>query len=259
MDDRDFTRLLAPDHLDVPDVEEVRARGRTIRRRRRVGAVAGGLLALVAVALLTPGMLPSVTMVDIRPVTLDRSPPSEQSLQQALLHVEELPANWTVTDDSTELETPPDDAVRPCGRDVPEPSNLMSQVSRTFLKGRFLEQTLSSYQTTNARAGMQALADAIEGCDTWTQTTNGSETTWTLTPVAVPDLGDQTIAFRMQGVGQDAAWGFEFIFWRDGPVIASMAQTGLGAGDFQELIAVAGTAADKLTRHLNATPGVPTP
>lgn len=227
MDDRTLTQVLVPDQLDVPDVEDIRARGRSIRRRRRAGAIVGGALAVVIAVLVVPALLGGSTMsVDIGPAGSDRQPPpGDESLAEALLTVDDLPDGWYPAAIDQPTSRPSEAAIDICGHDTSPDTRPVAQASASFGKDMFLNQTLRSHELADAVAQMRQVAKAVASCSTWEQASNGQPMTWQLEHLDAPDLGDESVAIRIAGGSEGTfIWNYEWVIWRDGPVIGALAR-----------------------------------
>lgn len=255
MDDRTISQMLVPDEVDVPDVDDIRARGRSIRRRRRLGVVAGGALAVVIAVLVAPALLGgSIMSVDIGPAGPDRQPPpGNEPLAEALLTVEDLPDGWQAAGIDQPTARPSEGAIDICGNDTTPDTPPIAQASANFGKDTFLNQTLMAYEVADAVDEMQKVAAAADSCSTWEQASNGQPMSWQLEHLDTPDLGDESVAIRIAGRSQGTfIWNYEWTIWRDGPVIGVLARWGMGnqLGDPSPLPDIARTAADKLRRTL---------
>jgi hypothetical protein len=64
-------------------------------------------------------------------------------------------------------------------------------------RGAILYHTVAVYPRDVAKQGMDAIAEKLKTCTTWTADSGGATGTFSISPVRLPERGEQTIAFRL--------------------------------------------------------------
>ena len=133
------------------------------------------------------------------PATDTTSTPDAQSLRAALLTAEELGKSFSVTpkpsgaDSTTSSGCPAlDAATNQAG------ANRAQEVDFTGAGGRvFLTETLASGAPADVSAAFAKIQSALNSCQTWTVSTNGTKVTLTLSPISFG--GAASTAVRLDG------------------------------------------------------------
>lgn len=149
-------------------------------------------------------------------------PLSEAALEKTLLSDAEL-RGWTRSSDGDGGEG--DEDFAPCGKKTEDtrykPAN---EAERNYSKGQIGDQLglhNESYTSANqAHLSIEESKSDIKSCPTWTHTEDdGTKITFTAKQVPFPNLGDETVAFRITFTGTSPQGGPAFKINGDGLVV----------------------------------------
>lgn len=143
-------------------------------------------------------------------------PLGDEQIKDALLSLDDMPSGWSIDDSEDE-----DDADTETSSDDPACNALMGafegdedeafgegDVSFTQSEfGPFLSQAIASQEGDAIEKTMGELRQAFETCTSFTDTeSDGTKTTFKVSEMSFPDLGDETLAVKLAG----DADGFSF-------------------------------------------------
>jgi hypothetical protein len=147
--------------------------------------------------------------------------------------LDDLPAGWTVSteDDSNDAT----DSAFCDANDVDfdfgdSPTADASFTSGDF--GPFFTVTVTAVGEDTAQQFMQQV-DAALSCTTWVDTSDDPPTTWTITTLSVPDLGDGVVARHLEADSGGVPLTADLVFARSGGFVALLGNLSLGPVDSQ--------------------------
>jgi hypothetical protein len=154
-------------------------------------------------------------------------------LTKALPTLDDMPSGWTISpaddsDDATDAAFCDADAVDFDFGD--SPSADVSFTSGDF--GPFFTVSVAAVGQDDAQQFMQQV-DAALSCQTWIDTSDDPPTTWTISELSLPDLGDGVVARKLHADTDFAPLTADLVFVRSGGFVASIANLSLGALDSQ--------------------------
>jgi hypothetical protein len=191
-----------------------------------------------AMAARTPTPRASATSVQDEPTstqTPDGDTPDNDDprIAQVLPTLADLPAGWTVsTDDDSDDAS--DTAF--CDADAVDfdfgdsPTADASFTGGDF--GPFFTVTVSAIGEDAAQQFMQQV-DAALSCATWVDTSDDPPTTWTISALSVPDLGDGVVARQLHAESEFFPVTADLVFVRSGGFVALLANLAVGPVDSQ--------------------------
>ena len=162
--------------------------------------------------------------------TTEQAPPS--AMDSVVVRLQDLPSGWTV---SAPDEDEDDDEI--CNDQ--DPFNLVEPVEEAEsnfeqgIFGPFLSSIAGRYASTDDAQGvLDALADAVDQCQTFTDTNeDGTETTYTFSALSFPNVGDGTYAARLSADGPFGSLALDFALARVDDAVVAVINGGLGAAD----------------------------
>lgn len=133
----------------------------------------------------------------------------EATLRQALLTIEDLPTGWTT---AAEEEGATEEEPAPCGIEPTEEET--TSVEEHFQKGELEDQLMVSVSAFDnagdAEAALQEFRTQLQNCREWEDTDDeGTHFAWALSPLSFPNLGEETVAFRVSADITGNEEGFE--------------------------------------------------
>lgn len=177
-----------------------------------------------------------------------------ERLGGALLTIEDMPTGWTVSpaDEDDDDETPI------CGIESGAfGDEALDRLTANFQQselGPFLAQIIDRFAEGEAKGIMTEFGDAFGSCTEFVDVDeDGEETSWRLSPLSFPNIGDETFAFRMSTTV--AILGFvelDFVVWRRGDVVEVIGHvsTGFEGIDSEQTESFVRRADDKLREIL---------
>lgn len=160
--------------------------------------------------------------------------PRDVALSEVVVQLSDLPTGWSVSPPENEDEA--DDSF--CeGRDpfneIPPQAEAESSFQQSDF-GPFVDSGASLYTDDEASEVMDRLAEMANACQSFMQTEeDGTETTYTTSPLSFPDLGDDTFAFRVSGSTMLGPINLDVAAVREGAIVLFVGNGGLGAADTQ--------------------------
>lgn len=153
-----------------------------------------------------------------------------EGLSEALLTLEDMPTGWTVSPPDEDEEDDGDDICGIASGQFAE--DAAARETSDFQKselGPLLNHTIDFFPDGDAKRVMAEFGDALGSCTEWTDIDeDGTETTWRLSPLSFPKIGDETFAFRMSTVTFLGAFELDWILWRRGDVVDVIAHGVIG-------------------------------
>lgn len=153
---------------------------------------------------------------------------SEEDLTGALLIVEDMPAGWSIEEDAGDDDG--DVVGQFCNvAPVNELIDADAEAERRFTAGEsgpFFTQLLTAMEyESDAEAGMDRIREAL-GCGEWTDAE--ADTTWTISEISFPDLGEETAAYRFSTTNGSSSTNGNVVAIRDGGVVLLVVHIELG-------------------------------
>ena len=153
-----------------------------------------------------------------------------ERLSAALLSIEDMPTGWAVGPPDEDEDENENDI---CGISSGQfAEGAAARVTANFQEsefGPFLAQVIDFFPDGDAERVMTEFSDAFGSCTEWTDIDeDGTETTWRLSPLSFPKVGDETFAFRMSTVTFLGAFEVDFIVWRRGDVVEVIGHSMIG-------------------------------
>jgi hypothetical protein len=155
-------------------------------------------------------------------------PAIDARLHGALLALADMPPGWTTTDPSPDGGATSADF---CGVPSVE-SQELGKAEADFQGGQlgpFFTEELAQIKPGVAKSQLDALAQALPGCQPQTETQDdGSALTYTVSPLAFPTLGEQTVAVRLKVDGSLLPIQGDAVFIRRANSVAIVALLAVG-------------------------------
>ena len=169
-------------------------------------------------------------------------------LSEVVVQLDDLPAGWSVF--PSEGEGEPDDEI--CeGHDPYNEIEAQDEAESVFQQselGQFVT-SLAAQFTDDGEAGevMAQLSEAANACQSFTETDeDGIETAYTIAPLPFPDLGDETVAFRLSATTAYGPIALDYASVREGEFTLSVINGGFGPPDTALTESLAQTMLDRL-------------
>lgn len=155
------------------------------------------------------------------------------ALAQIVVQLTDLPTGWSVSppDDDEEDDDTFCEDMDPFNEIPPQEEAESSFQQSDF--GPFAASGASRYADDDeASSVMDLLTEMANKCQTFTETDeDGTETSYTITPLSFPNLGDDTFAFRMAGATPFGPINIDIASVRQGEIVISLVNGGLGQVD----------------------------
>jgi outer membrane murein-binding lipoprotein Lpp len=152
-------------------------------------------------------------------------------LKGMLLTLDDLPQGWAVSPPST----PDDSDTSICNADTLPQFRGGESAEADFQQsdfGPFVFQLVKALPSSSeAKQAMAAVKKTLSSCSSWTETdTDGTKSTWTIAPLSMPAVGDETFTARIStsDVPLFGTVQADFVFFRRGSVVEVVAYFGFG-------------------------------
>lgn len=178
---------------------------------------ASATVAVGGAGLATPGQTPALTVV----------PPD--ALVASLLVLADLSPDWV--NDPAGSAGATGYCLKPELDEVVKPLRTVQVAFKQRDSGPFLAEMLRLYDSGGAQRAITHLRELVQSCSTFTRTSvEGTELTYTLTPLAIEGVGDETLALRLTatGVPRVGTINVNYVFWRRGDILALIDYTTVG-------------------------------
>jgi len=147
---------------------------------------------------------PSNRAATIKPSEPPEKVASDSELQAGLLTVQDLPTGWSPKPAESPSPTPSStsSATPECTKTLIRKAETPAYVETSFQKSEFhqLSQLLISFKSRNeAKSKFKELEARSQRCQSWTEEDAESSSKYSLAPLSFPNLGDETLAFKMKG------------------------------------------------------------
>ncbi|MCH1868772.1 hypothetical protein [Nocardioides sp. CFH 31398] len=180
---------------------------------------------------------------------------TEEQIQAALLTIEDLPSGWTK--EASEEDDESEDTIDPArcqevldalDEGTGDPAvDGEADFSKGGPFGTFLNVTLSTYDEEVDEDAVQNISDAFTECPEFTTTDAAGEVSdVTVSPVSFANLGDQTLAVRMEFASSEFTIQVNVAYVVIGHNVLAFLLGGVAGSDAAELEDLAGQAVDKL-------------
>lgn len=178
---------------------------------------------------------------------------TRQQVESSLLTVEDLPTGWSV-DTSEDSDSEVEDVTEPveCGvlfEGLDEAAEPVAKAEGTFTAGGFgpfLAHAVTAFEENTADQ-VERVTDVLNQCPEFSSTdAEGVTTEFTTAPLSFPNLGDRTLALRLQGSTDDFDIVVDVIMIAIGANGISLVVGGLLPMQGDELEDIATTAVEKL-------------
>jgi len=162
----------------------------------------------------------------------DEVPAPARPLAEVVVQLGDLPTGWAVM--PPEESEDADDAF--CeGHDPLEAIEPVEEAESTYSQGDFgpyLTSLAGRYtDEETARSILDALAVAVDACQSFTETEDGAEITYTFSPLSFPKLGDDTYAARLSATTPFGPLAMDMAFTRVGDHVLAIINGGFGSAD----------------------------
>lgn len=141
-------------------------------------------------------------------------------LEAALLTLDDMPTGWTT--DTVEATGNDSDSATLCGAELIEEVEPAGEVSADFSAGDLgplLNHSILEYEDDEAARVLTDFADALAGCEEWTEETDEGPMTLRPTPLSFPSLGDETVAVRIDAANELVDMTMDMVVWRHGDTL----------------------------------------
>lgn len=168
---------------------------------------------------------------------------TNKEAKAALPPVSALPTGWSVdpenslTDDS-ESDAEPEGTIKPAkcqaimddlsDEQDEEPTAKASQTYTAGMLGPFLGVEISSFADEVPEDSFKKVLDALSTCSEITSTEDGTTTTFKISSLSFPNLGEESAAIRMAGTAEGMPVGLDMVVIRAGHNIVTLSQASVG-------------------------------
>lgn len=168
------------------------------------------------------------------PSTTTTAAPGPRDPQAILLKLEELPTGWTTSppDEEDDGTSDMDCFAEAAGEDFDDQADAEVAFQQSDF-GPFIGASVTVEESGDAaQERVDLFATGMQACDGYTETDeDGNETTWTVSPLSFPDLGDGTFAARMGTTTFMGPMNVDIVVTRVDEVIVFTAHMSIGAAD----------------------------
>lgn len=171
--------------------------------------------------------------------------PTTDQLKTALLTLSDMPTGWTTSD-----QTGSDNSSSSmCGATPTPTSSDETTVSVDFQRsqlGPFLTEQINAVPSGQMKKVFDKIKNSLS-CTSWTEPdSEGTPTTYQLSPLSFPKMGDDTFAFRMSGGSGIFTFEADAVYIRVGDSIITIANVAVGSVNSDLTESIAQKAVDKL-------------
>jgi hypothetical protein len=172
---------------------------------------------------------------------------TDADMAALLLETADLPPGWAASDASSDSDDGPSDATCPEGQDLEDVEG--PQADGEFSKGQLGPFALQSViAPDDAEEGMTQTVEAFDVCigATWdVPDDDGTITTFTMSELSVPQVGDESAGYRIAGERADGDFTMDIVLVRVGDVltmfgglslITELGSFPLDSAEFAELV-----------------------
>lgn len=163
----------------------------------------------------------------------------DDEAEAALPDVSSLPTGWSVdTDTSDDSDDESEGKVKPAEceailEDVSdgwneEPTGEAEQAYAAGGMGPFMEVGISSFDKEYPEDAFGELLEAFEDCPEFTSVEDGDSTTFKVSSLSFPNLGEETAAVRMAAESDGIPIGVDLVVIRAGHTVISLAHSSIG-------------------------------
>jgi hypothetical protein len=172
---------------------------------------------------------------------------TEADMAALLLETADLPPGWAASDATSDSDDGPSDAACPEGQGIDDVEG--PEAEGEFSKGQLGPFALQSViAPDDAEQGMTQTVEALDVCigATWDVTDDdGSITTFTMSELSAPQVGDDSAGYRIVGERADGTFTMDIVVVRVGDVltmfgglsiITTLGSFPLDSAEFAELV-----------------------
>ena len=171
--------------------------------------------------------------------------PTSDQLKTALLTLSDMPTGWTTSDQTGSDSS----SSSMCGATPTPTSSDETTVSVDFQKsqlGPFLTEQIVVVLSGQMKTAFDQIKNSLS-CMSWTEPdSEGTPTTYQLSPLSFPKMGDDTFAFRMSGGSGMFTFEADAVYIRVGDSAITIANVAVGSVDSDLTASIAEKAVDKL-------------
>lgn len=168
---------------------------------------------------------------------------TNEEAKAALPPVSALPTGWSVDpentlNDDSESDAEPEGTIEPAECQTimddlseeqdQEPTAEASQTYTAGMLGPFLGVEIDSFADKVPEDSFKKILDALSTCPEITSTEDGSTTTFTISSLSFPNLGEESAAIRMSGTADEMAIGIDMVVIRAGHNLVTLSQATVG-------------------------------
>jgi hypothetical protein len=172
--------------------------------------------------------------------------PTTDQLKTALLELSDMPDGWTASADSGGDTS----TSSTCNATATPTADNEVTVSVDFQKsdlGPFVTEQITAFPAGQMQSEFEKLKQSIANCTQWTETdSEGTPTTYQLTPLTLPKMGDDSIAYRLSADSGGLTFQADTVFIRVGDYGISLANVALDGVDSDLTASTAQKAVDKV-------------
>lgn len=174
--------------------------------------------------------------------TVGRELTSEEA-KAALPPVSALPTGWSVDpentlNDDSESDAESEGTIQPAECQTimddlseeqdQEPTGEASTTYTAGMLGPFLGVEINSFADEVPEDSFKKVLDALSTCSEITSTEDGTTTTFKISSLSFPNLGEESAAIRMSGESEGMAVGLDMVVIRAGHNIVTLSQASVG-------------------------------
>ncbi|WP_277455148.1 hypothetical protein [Janibacter sp. DB-40] len=168
---------------------------------------------------------------------------TNEEAKAALPPVSALPTGWSVDpentlNDDSESDSESEETIEPAKcqtimDDLSEeqdqdPTGEASQTYTAGMLGPFLGVEINSFSDDVPEDSFTKFLDALSTCSKFTSTEDGTATTFKVSSLSFPNLGEESAAIRMSGESEGMAVGLDMVAIRAGHNIVTLSQASVG-------------------------------
>lgn len=168
---------------------------------------------------------------------------TNEEAKAALPPASALPTGWSVDPESTltdgsESDAEPEGTIEPAKCQAimddlseeqdQEPTGEASTTYTAGMLGPFLGVEINSFADEVPEDSFKKVLDALSTCSEITSTEDGTTTTFKISSLSFPNLGEESAAIRMAGESEGMAVGLDMVVIRAGHNIVTLSQASVG-------------------------------